>query len=183
MSRRSAEQAEQASRAKSRFLTMMSHELRNPLNGILGPLALLGQSELAERQRAAGRPGAAVGPARCCRCCSGLLDYGEMQDGRLQLKHEPFRVSALAESLQRRAARARARAASAVRVLPGTPERVYGDLDRLRQIFVHLADYVLEGRDPAGTRRSTFGHDGEQPRRRDRLRRRRRRRWTGSSTC
>ena len=62
MSRRSAEQAELASRAKSRFLTMMSHELRNPLNGVLGPLALLGQSDLAGRQQRLVDAGAAVGP-------------------------------------------------------------------------------------------------------------------------
>ena len=69
VNRRSAEQAEQASRAKSRFLTMMSHELRNPLNGILGPLALLGQSDLAERQQRLVDAGAAVRASRCCRCC------------------------------------------------------------------------------------------------------------------
>src|SRR5207342_304013 len=35
----------------------------------------------------------------------------------------------------------------AVRVHPGTPELVYGDLDRMSQIFVHLGEYVLEACD------------------------------------
>jgi hypothetical protein len=46
-----------------------------------------------------------------------------------------------------------------VRVLAGTPERVLGDADRLRQIFVHLAEYVLEGRDPQSVE-VIFSHEG-----------------------
>ncbi len=157
MSRRSAEQAELASRAKSRFLTMMSHELRNPLNGILGPLALLGQSDLAGRQQRL------VGQAKesghsMVQMLSGLLDYGEVQDGRFQLKSEPFGLAALADGV-REALSAEGAGAAAVSVLPGAPERVDGDMDRLRQVFVHLALYMLEGRHPA-TAALTFGHDG-----------------------
>jgi len=156
MSRRSVEQAEQATRAKSRFLTMMSHELRNPLNGILGPLALLGQGELAERQRRL--IGQAQNSGRSMlQMLLGLLDYGEMQDGRIHLKNEPFRVSALADALDE-ALRSEGTGGAAVRVLPSTPERVYGDVERLRQVFEHLAVYVLEGRDAAGTT-VTFSHD------------------------
>ena len=36
---------------EQQFLRLMSHEMRNPLNGVLGPLALLGQSEMPDRQR------------------------------------------------------------------------------------------------------------------------------------
>ena len=147
--RRSAEQAEQASRAKSRFLTMMSHELRNPLNGVLGPLALLGQADLAERQRRlvaqAGNSGRSM-----LQMLNGMLDYGEVQDGRIHLRNEPFRVAGLAEALQE-SLRAEGAGRASVEVAPGTPERVYGDLDRLRQIYLHLAVYMIEGRDPAGT--------------------------------
>ena len=82
INRRIAEEAEQSSRAKSRFLTMMSHELRNPLNGILGPLALLGQSELAERYKRLVGQAQHSGQAML-QMLAGLLDYGEMQDGRL----------------------------------------------------------------------------------------------------
>ena len=147
--RRSAEQAEQASRAKSRFLTMMSHELRNPLNGILGPLALLGQADLVERQRRLVAQAQNSGRSML-QMLNGMLDYGEVQDGRIHLKNEPFRVSGLADALQE-SLRAEGAGRARVEVAEGTPERVYGDLDRLRQVFLHLAVYMLEGRDPAGT--------------------------------
>jgi signal transduction histidine kinase len=157
MSRRSAEQAELASRAKSRFLSMMSHELRNPLNGVLGPLALLGQSDLAIRQRRLVLQAQQSGQSML-QLLSGLLDYGEIQDGRFQLKSEPFRVAALAEAV-RTTLQAEGASGVAVDLLPGTPERVHGDMDRLRQVFVHLTLYVLEGRDPSSAT-LRFRHDG-----------------------
>jgi hypothetical protein len=157
MSRKTAEQAELASRAKSRFLSMMSHELRNPLNGILGPLALLGQSELAGRQQRLVVQAQQSGQSMV-QMLSGLLDYGEVQDGRFRLKSEAFGLPALAEAV-RDDLGAEGAGAAQVSVLPGAPERVHGDIDRLRQIFVHLALYVLENRD-AGSATITFRHDG-----------------------
>ncbi len=158
MSRRSAEQAELASRAKSRFLSMMSHELRNPLNGLLGPLALLGQSDLAGgQQRLVGQ--AQQSGQSMLQMLSGLLDYGEMQDGKFQLKSEPFRVTSLADGV-RASLQAEGATGITVEIRPGTADRIHGDLDRLRQVFVHLALYVLEGRQ-ATSARVRFGHDGQ----------------------
>ena len=42
---------------------------------------------------------------------------------------------------------------------PGATERVVGDPDRLRQVFVHLTAYVLEGRDANGAS-IRLGHEG-----------------------
>lgn len=146
LNQRIATQAEQASRAKSRFLTMMSHELRNPLNGLLGPLALLSQSDIGARHRRMVEQAQHAGQAMV-QMLSGLLDYGEMQDGRLSLKAEPFRPAALADRVRADLALS---GASGVRVshAPGDAEMILGDLDRFRQIFVHLAEYVLEVCEP-----------------------------------
>lgn len=45
------EAAEEASNAKSRFLSTMSHEIRTPMNGMLGMIQLLESSQLDNRQR------------------------------------------------------------------------------------------------------------------------------------
>ena len=155
---RIAMEAEQSSRAKSRFLTMMSHELRNPLNGVLGPLALLGQSDIAARHQRLVSQAQQSGKLMV-QMLAGLLDYGEMQDGRFTLRVEPFRLSTLAAGVRNDLADAGVDDVT-VRLRPGGPEMVHGDLERLRHVFVHLTQYVLDGSEPEHVE-IQFGHEGD----------------------
>lgn len=161
MNLRQAEAAEAASRAKSRFLTMMSHELRNPLNGILGPLALVGQSEIGERQfkliERAQQSGRMM-----LRMLRGLLDYGDIQDERMMLREEVFRPKHLADEVRAALADTCGPATSRARVVveDGVPDMLWGDSDRLAQIFVYLAEYVLDPE--CGVEVAVrFSHDGQ----------------------
>jgi hypothetical protein len=147
LNRRLAEEAARASRAKSRFLTMMSHELRNPMNGVLGPLALLGQSDLAPKQGRLVQQAQQSGQSMV-QMLAGLLDWGEIQDGKLALRSDPFRLGALAASV-REDLTAAGLGSVRVFVRGGAGELMLGDVGRFRQIYVHLAEYVLEGGDHA----------------------------------
>jgi signal transduction histidine kinase len=156
---REAEVARTTSRAKSRFLTMMSHELRNPLNGILGPLALIRQSDVNERQvRLVER--AQQSGRMMSRMLRSLLDYGDVQDDRLVLREDVFRPRALAEEVESalQDASAQGRAAMKVTVDPSVPDMVWGDPDRLAQIFIYLADYLLPAT-PRETVSLDFGYE------------------------
>ncbi len=146
LNRRSALEAEQSSRAKSRFLSTMSHELRNPLNGVLGPLALLGQSDMPARHQRLVAQAQQSGKSMV-QMLAGLLDYGELQDGKLALRIEPFRLSTLTANVRSDLAEAGSGGVR-VRLRPGGPEMVHGDVERLRHVFVHLTEYVLDGSEP-----------------------------------
>lgn len=152
-----ADEAELASRAKSRFLTMMSHELRNPLNGVLGPLALLRQSDMPGRQLRLVEQAQISGRA-IVQMLAGLLDYGEMQDGRFQMRIEPFRFAKLAAAIAEDLAGGGANRAQ-VTLDPAAPDIVFADMERLRHIFVHLCEYVLDGSEPE-TITLALSHDG-----------------------
>lgn len=146
MNRKVADSAALSSRAKSRFLSMMSHELRNPLNGILGPLALLGQSNLATSQKRLVEQAKNCGQSMV-QMLAGLLDYGEMQDGRFRLRPAPFAVATLASSTGLSLS-SDLSSGLQIRVASGTPARICGDIDRIRQILVHLCEYLVEAVPP-----------------------------------
>jgi len=94
--RAAVEVAEQASRAKSEFLSRMSHELRTPLNSVLGFAQLLEMDELPDQQ------GEAVGHiTRAGRHLLNLidevLDIARIESGNLELLLEPLRLKDVLE--------------------------------------------------------------------------------------
>lgn len=81
--------AEQGSAAKSRFLATVSHEVRTPLNGILGMAQLLQQSALEPTQRL--QLDVVAQSARHLRTIiDDILDMARIEAGRVSLTTAPF---------------------------------------------------------------------------------------------
>lgn len=81
--------AEDASRAKSNFLSTMSHEIRTPLYGLIGTLELLSTTELSEQQEQYLNRISTVSQL-LMRLISDILDVNKIEANQLNLHNQPF---------------------------------------------------------------------------------------------
>lgn len=127
-----------ADRAKSHFIALMSHEMRTPLNGVMGMLDILDGTHLSEEQKeyvdVAIRSGEIL-----LRHVSDVLDISRMEAGYLEVATEPVNIDAILNEVVD-VARPRALAAkteivieNAVRALP-----YVGDAHRIEQVMLNL---------------------------------------------
>lgn len=131
--------AERANDAKSLFLATMSHEIREPMNGVLGMTRLLLETPLSEEQQGFVKAVLDSGQA-LLTIINDILDLSRMEAGRLELDSIDFdlrnlleRVVAIVEP------RARDKGLKLQLVVdPDVPTLLRGDPGRIRQIFLNL---------------------------------------------
>jgi len=137
--------------AKMHFLATMSHEMRTPLNGILGMTGLLLDTQLDANQRAYADAVRESGSALLA-LINDLLDYSKFESGKFKLDTTTFDTHALfhgvAELLSPRAASKGIEIATILD--PSVPTRLRGDEARLRQILVNLAGNGVKFTDEGG---------------------------------
>jgi signal transduction histidine kinase/CheY-like chemotaxis protein len=130
--------AKAAAEAKSRFLANISHELRTPMNGVLGILHLIkAEPSRDERERLIDQ--ALAAGAGLSDLLSDVVDFSDLEAGRLQLVAEPVDP---AEQLAGVVAmfKPQAEAKGVALSLAAAPEIgwVAADAARLRKLFFHL---------------------------------------------
>jgi two-component system sensor histidine kinase/response regulator len=137
--------AESANRAKSEFLTTMSHEMRTPMNAILGMADLLSESSLIEEQRDYVEIFQKAG-ANLLHLIDDILDLSRVESGHLELESIGFDLRALLEKIiEMMALRAKDCGLRLVLdVMPGVPSGLVGDSSRLRQIIINLVGNALK---------------------------------------
>lgn len=141
----SREQALQATRQKSTFLSTMSHEIRTPMTGVLGMLELLHMTKLDEEQAAAVSV-VKDSATSLLTIIDDILDFSKIEAGRLKLENIPFNVREVVEgAVELMGARARSKSLELVcNIECGIPKAVLGDPTRLRQILLNLVGNAIK---------------------------------------
>ncbi|MGP0073670.1 MAG: PAS domain S-box protein [Bryobacteraceae bacterium] len=143
--KRAKASAESANRAKSEFLTTMSHEMRTPMNAILGMADLLSESSLGEEQRDYLGVFQKAG-ANLLDLINNILDLSKVESGHVELESIAFDLGALLQKIiEMLGAPARDRGLQfTLEIRPGVPLGLVGDPNRLRQILLNLAGNALK---------------------------------------
>jgi PAS domain S-box-containing protein len=147
----SRESAEQASRAKSEFLSRMSHELRTPLNSILGFAQLLQMDELPGHQTDAVDHILRAG-RHLLDLIDEVLDIARIESGHLELALAPVPVAEIvAEALElTNPIAARAEVVIRSSVDPRAGQVVTADRQRLMQVLLNLLSNAVKYNRPGG---------------------------------
>jgi PAS domain S-box-containing protein len=138
-------QAEQASAAKTEFLSRMSHELRTPLNAILGFGQLLEMEDLdPDHRESVGH--IVIAGRHLLEMINEVLDISRIESGRLHLSIEPVRA---AEPLEEALGMVRPLAAARNVEVPDAVEGVSevfvrADRHRLKQVLLNLLSNAVK---------------------------------------
>lgn len=96
--RQERQKADAANAAKTAFLTRMSHDIRTPLNGILGLIEIEelkeGDIQVARESRAKAR----VAANHLLSLINDILEMGKIEDRKLTLEHAPFNLKELCDN-------------------------------------------------------------------------------------
>ena len=134
-------------KAKASFLAVMSHEMRTPLNGMIGALEVLATTALDPDQQEYLSILRRSGDMLLSHV-NDVLDLSRLEHGRFSFAQEPYVPGALAAEVVgalRAAAAARGNALALKLADPAlAEERVLGDAQRLRQALVNLVGNAVK---------------------------------------
>jgi two-component system, sensor histidine kinase and response regulator len=137
--------AEEANRAKGEFLARMSHEVRTPLNAIIGMTNLVLQGGLSERQRSYLEKVSHSGRL-LLGILNDILDFSKIEAGRLEMERIPFRLDEVLDEIgNEMALKAEEKGVEFLLFAePGVTNELLGDPLRLSQILLNLANNAVK---------------------------------------
>ena len=142
---RAKDAAEASNRAKTEFLAKISHDIRTPLNAILGSADLLSQTPLNSDQSEYVNMF-----QRNCRRLVALindfLDFSRIEAGAVRVERAPFQIRETVEDAAAtfRESAARKGIGLGVEIDPATPGWALGDPLRIQQVLVNLLSNALK---------------------------------------
>ncbi|HUQ74779.1 MAG TPA: ATP-binding protein, partial [Burkholderiales bacterium] len=137
--------AEAANQAKRRFISVVSHEMRTPLNAIIGMADLLRDTSL-NREQADMLQTLRSSSRVMLGLIEDVLDFSKIEAGKVVLEKADFDLHALVNSTCRIvSSQATAKGIDfVVSIMPEVPPAVRGDPHHLRQILINLAGNAVK---------------------------------------
>lgn len=139
---RAKEEADEASMAKSRFLSYMSHEIRSPMNAVLGALALIRERGTLEASDQFYLDLARESGDALLQVVNDILDFSKIEAGHVQFRPAPCGLADLVRGVQAailaKGVKPEVRIAAAID--SSVPPLIMTDGERLRQILTILLD-------------------------------------------
>jgi len=139
------QKAEAANRTKSEFVANISHELRTPMNGILGMAQLVLNTPLDEKQRKQINILYESGN-NLLIIINGLLDLSKIEAGKMELEAIPFcLLQTIKSAVDLLHVRAEEKGLTLeIQADNHLPKQVIGDHNRLRQIILNLVGNAVK---------------------------------------
>ena len=148
------EKANRANAAKTDFLSRMSHDIRTPLNGIIGYLDLESENKKNPEVLSRYRKNARVAADHLLSLINDILNMSKLEDGKVELAHEAFDLTELAADILG-LTEIHAREAGITLIYPSIGVNmpypyVYGSPLHVRQIFVNILNNAVKYNKPDG---------------------------------
>ncbi|TNF33673.1 MAG: PAS domain-containing sensor histidine kinase, partial [Deltaproteobacteria bacterium] len=142
---RAVEEAREAALTRTRFLAAVSHEVRTPINGILGMADLLSDTPLDEEQEGYVAMLHSAGRA-LLNVINDVLDFTKIEAGHLRLEPTAFSPRDVVEGVMTLLAeRAHGRGLElGARIAHDVPATVVGDANRVAQVLLNLVGNAIK---------------------------------------
>ncbi len=147
------ETANATSKAKSDFLSSMSHDIRTPMNGIIGMTAIA-TAHLDDRERVEDcLKKISEASSHLLSLINEVLDMNKIESGKVELNEENFNLSELVDTLlaMTKAQLENHHHTLNVNIADVIHENVIGDSHRIQQVFVNLMSNAIKYTPDGGT--------------------------------
>lgn len=144
--REACEAATRANASKSEFLSRMSHDIRTPMNAIIGMTAIAG-THLNEKERVADCLNKiTISSKHLLSLINEVLDMSKIESGKIDLEEEEFHLPALIQNLLTILRPSVQEKNHDLKILIGGVEHedVIGDAMRLQQVFVNILSNAIK---------------------------------------
>ncbi|QTD38063.1 response regulator [Polaribacter batillariae] len=137
--------ADKANEEKSRFLAMMSHEIRNPLNVILGYSEMISEEEINEKVRQYSKL-LSISGNNLKVIVNDILDLSRIEAGKLELINKPINIKEIAKNCVQNYSYQNKNEAVELffNAENDIPDAVLGDYVRINQILSNLLSNAIK---------------------------------------